>query len=225
LGFSQSLYQFYQKPDNTTRPISETQGTVDINGSTYNTIILPEVVQFAREYFNCQTLSYVPLEQEGGVGSADSHWDKAFLPNEYMNPTIESPGIISEFTIKLLTSSGWYLAEDHSAQQYSWGRDDGCAHFNICPSGREYCTAAQVNKNMCTPDNMSKAYCASLSAFMEGCFMIRQIETTNCLKEVETQGSGGVTEETYGAHSRCFEWREKSGDKNIIPQCHVAKVS
>ena len=51
--------------------------------------------------------------------------------------------------------------------------------------------------------------------------MIRQIESVNCLKDV--QASDVVSEETYGAHSRCFEWREKASSI-IIPQCHSAKV-
>jgi leishmanolysin len=50
----------------------------------------------------------VPLEDEGGNGSAGSHWDKVFLPLEFMNPTIESPGTISEFTITFLRATGWY---------------------------------------------------------------------------------------------------------------------
>lgn len=79
-----------------------------IGSTTYDTIILPGVLAYAREYFRCPTLSGMPLENEGGSGSALSHWDKVFFPNEFMNPTIENPGIISEFTMKLLVDSGWY---------------------------------------------------------------------------------------------------------------------
>ena len=90
------------------RPISETLGSQSINGETYQTIILEDVVNYAKQYYGCPSLTYVPLEQEGGNGSAGSHWDKVFLPNEYMNPTIENPGIVSEFTIRLLLASNWY---------------------------------------------------------------------------------------------------------------------
>lgn len=108
LGFSNALYAMYKKPDGSTRPIGETIGSMTINSVSYSTVILPGVLTFARNYFRCSTLSGVPLENEGGAGSALSHWDKTFMPNEYMNPTIENPGVISEFTIRLLVDSGWY---------------------------------------------------------------------------------------------------------------------
>ena len=83
-------------------------GSKDINGETYSTIILPNVLSFAQDFYGCSSLDGVPLEQEGSVGTSLSHWDKAFLPNEFMNPTIESPGIMSDFTFELLKGSGWY---------------------------------------------------------------------------------------------------------------------
>lgn len=69
---------------------------------------MKEVLDYAKEYFNCQTLEFIPLENEGGDGSANSHWDKVFLPMEYMNPTIESPGVLSGFTLKFLHATNWY---------------------------------------------------------------------------------------------------------------------
>lgn len=74
----------------------------------YKAIILPEVLEYGKRYYNCPTFEGLPLENEGGDGSAVSHWDKMFLPNEYMNPTIENPGIISDFSLKLLNGTNWY---------------------------------------------------------------------------------------------------------------------
>lgn len=62
---------------------------------------MPKVRDFARDYYNCPTLPGVPLENNGGSGSANSHWEKTFLPNEFMNPYVTFPGIISDFTLKL----------------------------------------------------------------------------------------------------------------------------
>lgn len=76
-------------------------------------IILPNLLDYAKRYFNCPSLPGIPLENEGGEGSATSHWDKVFLPNEYMNPTIENPGVISDFTLKLLESTNWYTVNIH----------------------------------------------------------------------------------------------------------------
>jgi leishmanolysin len=108
-------------------------GSKTISGTQFQGIILPEVVNYARSYFNDPNLDMVPLEDEGGGGSAGSHWDKVFLTMEYMNPTIESPGILSEFTMTFLRATGWYTIDAGAAQPYDWGKDDGPDHFQICP--------------------------------------------------------------------------------------------
>jgi len=74
-------------------------------------ITLKEVVDYARNYFGCGSLEGLPLENDGKDGSVNSHWEKLFLPTEYMNPTVENPGRISEFTLNLLRGTGWYRVE------------------------------------------------------------------------------------------------------------------
>ncbi len=108
LGFSSTLYGYFVKPDGSPRPLNEVVGSKAISGTSFQGIILPEVLEYARKFFNAPLLDMVPLEDEGGSGSAGSHWDKVFLPLEFMNPTIESPGILSEFTITFLRATGWY---------------------------------------------------------------------------------------------------------------------
>lgn len=46
-----------------------------------------------------------------------------------MNPTIENPGKISEFTMRYLEAMGWYKAEPDQWEYYSWGRKEGCDFF------------------------------------------------------------------------------------------------
>jgi hypothetical protein len=75
---------------------------------TFTTIILPEVLETAREYYNDPTLEGLPLEDKGGPGTAGSHWDKEFLTKELMNPNDEFPTVLSIFTIKLLEGTLWY---------------------------------------------------------------------------------------------------------------------
>ena len=133
-----------------------------IGGQQFNAIILPEVVNYAREFFNDPSITKVPLENDGGSGSVGSHWEKTFMPLESMNATLESPGIISEFTFTFLRATGWYQIAPTAAQSYDWGKDDGPDHFQICPQGKEYCDASLKDKNMCTHDHLNKAYCFQL---------------------------------------------------------------
>jgi hypothetical protein len=71
-------------------------------------VVAPEVLNFARTFYNCPTLEGVPLENQGGSGSAGSHWEKAFLPKEFLNPTVENPAMISMFTINYLVATNYY---------------------------------------------------------------------------------------------------------------------
>lgn len=156
LGFSDNLFPKYVRPGTTTKR-TDVVGKASIGSESFNIITMPEVVNFARSYFGCNTIPGVPLENNGGDGSAGSHWEKLFLPQEYMNPTVENPGILSEFTMTLLRASGWYQIGPNAAQRYDWGQNAGCGVFNICPQGAHgYCTAAQVSQQVCSSEWMSK---------------------------------------------------------------------
>ena len=40
------------------------------------------IVQAAKDYFGCDTLSYVRLENQGGSGNKGSHWERRLFGNE-----------------------------------------------------------------------------------------------------------------------------------------------
>ncbi len=47
---------------------------------------LPNLVQFAREFYNCSSIQSLPLENDGNKGSANNHWEKMIFFNEFMIP-------------------------------------------------------------------------------------------------------------------------------------------
>ncbi len=47
-------------------------------------MITPKVLSYVRNHFNCPSLTGVPLENDGGDGSKDNHWEKDIFYNEYM---------------------------------------------------------------------------------------------------------------------------------------------
>lgn len=109
LGFASDLFPTYRNPDGSPRNPAQVSGTTDINGVTFSTLKLPELITYAQKYFACDNLSDgIPLENDGGSGTAGSHWEKTYLPNEFMNPTIENPGILSGFTMTVMEATGWY---------------------------------------------------------------------------------------------------------------------
>lgn len=159
LGFSNDLFTRYVDSTGRKRTLAEVTTQITIGSETFTAIKLPEVVNFARTYFNCPNLQGVPLENNGGDGSAGSHWEKLFLPQEYMNPTIENPGIISQFTLTLLKATGWYQVDMGGSQAYDWAAGAGCNIFQICPQGiNGYCTSAEVGQSVCSSEYYSKVF-------------------------------------------------------------------
>jgi len=84
MGFARSLYQFYIDPVTLKRKTESDTYIVKSNGKFPYVIRSPKVLAHAREYFKCQNLDGVPVEDNGGSGSAGSHWEKVVFGNEVM---------------------------------------------------------------------------------------------------------------------------------------------
>lgn len=157
LGFSNDLFSRYVDASGNTRKQTEVVTTINIGQETFTAIRLPQVLSYAQAYFGCSSIQGIPLENNGGEGSAGSHWEKLFLPQEYMNPTVENPGILSEFTMNLLRGTGWYQVAANAAQNYDWGKGAGCNIFQICPQGGQgYCNPSQSGTSICSSEWYSK---------------------------------------------------------------------
>lgn len=50
----------------------------------------------------------MPLEENGGSGTAGSHWERVTLGNEGMTGDDFGDAVFSAFTLLLFKASGWY---------------------------------------------------------------------------------------------------------------------
>lgn len=50
----------------------------------------------------------MPLENEGGGGTAGSHWERVTFGNEGMTGSDFGDAVYSEFTLNVFKASGWY---------------------------------------------------------------------------------------------------------------------
>lgn len=92
----------------------------------------PEVKKISREYFGCDTLEGMLLENEGGPGTKDSHWERTLMRNEVMTASgIQSDAVTSIFTLAFLKDSNWYADVNYElAEDMHWGKKKGCEFFN-----------------------------------------------------------------------------------------------
>ena len=137
LGFSASLYAFFRdengqprtprdeigKPPidfdlrvrkwsentiiKTTRPWKVRGGFLN---KTVNLMVTPRVLQEVRDHFGCPDLEGAELEDQGGDGTAITHWEKRIFQDEAMTGTVHTKDpAYSRLTFALLEDTGWYM--------------------------------------------------------------------------------------------------------------------
>ncbi|CAH2065123.1 unnamed protein product, partial [Iphiclides podalirius] len=155
LGFTVSLFGFYRddngeplterRPDTGDPPLDEelqihkwssrvvrnvTRRNWMVRGGyverTFNMVVTPRVVKEVREHFNCSKLEGAELEDQGGDGTALTHWEKRVFENEAMTGTHTQNSVFSRVTFAMLEDTGWYRADYSYAAPLDWGRNLGC---------------------------------------------------------------------------------------------------
>ena len=90
-----------------------------------------KVLEVAKKYYNCPNLKGVELENQGGAGTASSHWEARILLGEYMNGySYTEEQVISEFTLAVLEDSGYYKPNYYTGGLMRFGRHKGCEFLN-----------------------------------------------------------------------------------------------
>eukprot|EP00759_Apiculatamorpha_spiralis_P030117 PhF_6_TR31874/c2_g1_i1/m.47326/K01404/GP63; leishmanolysin len=146
-------------------------------GQSVTHLTTPSVLIAAKEYFGCQVLTGIPLENDGGPKSAGSHWEKRVLGTEMMvasQVTSDIP-VFSELSFAALRDFGYYRVTYDTCHIYfnrdgskvssplRWGRGAGCNFLNDkcnnadLSSRPEYCFT--VNQAGCTVDFRSQGQC------------------------------------------------------------------
>ena len=137
-------------------------------------VITPKVISFAKKYFNCDSITGVELEEEGGYDDYEnSHWEARILLGEYMNSETHTPEqAISGFTLALLEDSGWYKANNYTGGLMRFGKNQGCDFlYKDCEVSEksknnfknEFFTFTDFFRSTCTSGRQSRSYSAGES--------------------------------------------------------------
>ncbi len=77
---------------------------------TFHVMVTPRVQEEVRKHFGCDSLEGAELEDQGGDGTALTHWEKRLFQNEAMTGTVHTQNpAYSRLTFALLEDSGWYF--------------------------------------------------------------------------------------------------------------------
>ena len=163
LGFSSESFKYFPGGENS---VIRTYYKRGINRKY---IVTPTVLRKAREYFKCDSLEGIELEdQEDGEDITGSHWDARILLGDYMNSEQYSPEVvISDFTLALLEDSGWYKVNYYTGGLFRFGKQKGCQFINneCLDSGgstsfkNEFFDRADSGNPSCSSGRLSRTYC------------------------------------------------------------------
>ncbi|XP_065916878.1 uncharacterized protein [Dysidea avara] len=210
LGFSSRLYEYFVTDAgikyNASKTVTGPYGSIGIFTG-------PKTLEVAKSYYSCEDMEGVALENEGGSGTASSHWDKRTLNNEVMTGYLSRDyQILSEFTIALLEDSGWYKGNYTALSALNqlplqWGKDLGCAFLTercVNESVYPYLCDASSDEVMCTYDHLSKGTCSTRWAGFDDCPVLLADEPEHfCRTELDVTLENDV--ESYSSNSICVD--------------------
>lgn len=224
LGFSGAGFKTFVDTSDNTRPENQVLGTQTIGSTTYTSVVMDPALEAARDFFGCNSVSGLPMENAGGEGTAGSHWETTYFVHELMNPYADVPTQLSELTISTMRYSNWYKFNSQITEPYVWGKGDGCQHFTECPNTSEYCTTEGAL--ICSEDFTSRSLCETLGT--SECRIHRAYANYNCIygnyldsddRSLETIGIGSscfLTESGSNRKSSCYRSTCNGGGIDII---------
>ena len=137
-------------------------GMLEARNSNYY-VTSPKALLKARQHFNCASITGIPLENQGGEGSAGSHWESRYMLGDYMISTDYNDNVLSDITLALFEDSGFYQVNYYTGGLFKFGKNKGCSFLNKkCivdnkPISEEFCI--QSEQPMCLATRTYKGFC------------------------------------------------------------------
>ena len=161
LGLNSWMYARYVDDSGATMGESRVLMT-DADGKPWLTT--PRVTAAARAWYGCDTMPGMRLEDNGGAGTAMSHWEKSLVGNELMAGSTDGDRmVLSALTLAHLSDTGWYTADMLQARTSGYGRDAGCDWVaDPCTPGRKYCQKADYGETRESYDEHKYGVCQEM---------------------------------------------------------------
>ena len=151
LGFSQAFFD------------SMTQ-SMTLRGKTATVFNTPRLQEKYREFFGCDTLIGPEIEDEGGSGSAGSHFDRRVLKDELM--AASAGNLLSVFVLAFMEDLGHYEVNYAAADNYTFGAGAGCGfvtskcNTEAGGAGTWWCFEEDSAYTACTLDMKAVGFCS-----------------------------------------------------------------
>ena len=137
-----------------------------INGQQYNYIISTKVIKKAKLHFGCDNIKGVQLENDGGEGTAGSHWDSRYMLGDYMMASDYSDVVLSDISLALFEDTEFYQVNYYTGGLFRFGKNQGCSFIekkclynqgkntmfpnDFCnENGKSFCSSSHISKGNC----------------------------------------------------------------------------
>ena len=119
LGFSgYNIINYF--PNNSYYSMTDSEGS-------HFFVTSPKMIEKAKKYFSCDSITKIEFENQGGEGTVGSHWEARYMLGDIMNGVIYPPEqVISEMTLALFEDSGWYKPNYYTGGLMRYGKHQGC---------------------------------------------------------------------------------------------------
>lgn len=212
MGFSGSMLSYLPNPISINMTYYTKSGTYQ----NTTTIVSPTVKAYAVKQFNCSSAVGLQFENEGGSGTAGSHWEKTVMGFDMMTGVQNYKMMISVATLGFFQDTGFYIVDMTQAEDTPWGLNEGCGFLNsnCSTSYREFAPSSNWT---CSSDYLLKLQ-GSKGSLSDTCYQYEIYQGRNC--PVGQTVKATLWGESGGPTSRCFNGFIKSnGAPFSYPGC------
>jgi len=159
LGFSQNFH--YNYVDSYGNLLKNHIKTVLLSGKNRTVLDLPPLTSRLRAHYGCSTLPGAFMENDGGSGTAGSHWERKLFPFDLLASGAIYGRRLTEFTLAFMEGTGWYVPDYSYAEPFYFGKGQGCNFvYDTCdPSVAKFDEFCTGNGRGCSPIGVTGGYC------------------------------------------------------------------
>ena len=168
--------------------------TKTINGQQYTYINSPKVLEQAKIHFGCDDLKGIQLENDGGEGTAGSHWDSRYMLGDYMIASDYSDIVLSDISLALFEDTGFYKVNKYTGGLFRFGKNQGCSFFE------KKCLYNQGKNTMFTNDfciEKDQSFCSSSHISKGHCYITKYSSIEERFRYFGDKYTGGLSYSDY----------------------------
>jgi len=182
---------------------------VSVNGVVRSFLDVEPLTSNLRKFHGCNNLPGAMLEDDGGAGTAGSHFERRAFLYEVMTSGVMTGYRVSPFSFNVLEGSGWYVPDYSYAEPFYFGQGEGCNFlYQDCAASTfsfsEFCKSTTSTRG-CTASGRGGGVCASDSR-SGNCYYMFPVEQYDCDDKTAAKNARLPTQEVYGRGlgSKCF---------------------